>query len=139
MTKVGEVEQENVPWYVECGEGTFEQRWTFWVTISGGIRLLFRIPKGTEWLSDVLFGGGGIPKQRSRDKVAFPFPKNDAVKRTASLRCVKGLRRHPSRWISGSLESNEREISVTTDDKHYVNPILCYLPSEHITCSPATV
>lgn len=127
MAKVGELGQENVPWCVECGEGTFEQRWTFWVTISGGIRLMFRIPKGTEWLSDVLFGGGGIPKQRSRDKVAFPFPTTNAVKRTALLQCVvQALRLHPSRWISGSLESDEREISVTTDDKHYVNPILCY-------------
>ena len=60
MAKVGELGQENVPWCVERGEGTFEQRWTFWVTISGGIRLMFRIPKGTEWLSDVLFGGGGF-------------------------------------------------------------------------------
>ena len=115
MAKVGGLEQENVPWCVERGEGTT-------VDIPGASKLwwdsiirLFRIPRGTEWLSEVLFEEKFQSSGRGTDKAAFPFQTSDAVKCTASLRCVvQGLRWHPSRWISSSSESDEREISVTT-------------------------
>lgn len=69
---------------------------------------------------------GGIPKHRSRDNVAFPIPTSGAVEHSIAAICRSRLRRYPSRWISGSLESDERDAGATTDDKHYVNAILCH-------------